>query len=77
MKKKYYSPAQRQATYKYKSTHIKRITLDLNHSTDTDIITWLNDQPNKTRAIKNALRPIAQDWNKKNSIITRTSCIEI
>lgn len=77
MGKKRYTTAQQLATYKYRDTHIRRITLDFNWSADVDILTWLTNQPNKTRAIKDALRPVAQDWNKKNGIITGANYIKI
>lgn len=60
---------QKRATYKYKENHIKRITLDLNYEKDAEIILWLSGKPNKTAAIKDALRPTAEAENLKNGII--------
>ena len=46
--------SKRQARYDAKST--TRIAMKLNNSSDADILDWLNKQPSKQGAIKEAIR---------------------
>lgn len=46
--------SERQQRYDAKAT--TRVALKLNNKTDADIIAWLNEQPSKQGAIKEAIR---------------------
>lgn len=48
--------AQRRATQKYDETHTRQIKMKLNLETDADILAWLDEQPSKQGAIKDAIR---------------------
>lgn len=50
------SEAQRRAVEKYDATHTRQIKMKLNLETDADILAWLDRQPNKQGAIKEAIR---------------------
>lgn len=50
------SEAQRRAVEKYDATHTRQIKMKLNIETDADILAWLDRQPNKQGAIKEAIR---------------------
>ena len=41
---------------RYHAQNIKRVNLNLNQSTDADILEWLASQPSKQGAIKQAIR---------------------
>lgn len=41
---------------RYRKKVIRRIPFDLNTNTDTDILNWLDSQPNKAGALKAAIR---------------------
>lgn len=41
---------------RYRKKAIRRIPFDLNTNTDADILTWLDGQPNKAKALKTAIR---------------------
>lgn len=41
---------------RYNAANIQRVNLNLNHKTDADIIEWINKQPSKQGAIKDAIR---------------------
>lgn len=51
-----YGNAQYKASQKYKKTTIKRVVLNLNRNTDTDIIEFLEAQNNVQGKIKEILR---------------------
>ena len=44
------------AQEKYDKENTKRVSLKFNYNTDNDIISWLDNQENKQRAVKNAIR---------------------
>ena len=48
--------AQKKAIRKYKQKNIVRFTLELNRTTDCDILEWLDAMPNMSGAIKDAIR---------------------
>lgn len=50
------SEAQRRAVAKYDAEHTRQIKMKLNIETDADILAWLDRQPNKQGAIKEAIR---------------------
>lgn len=50
--------AQKKASLKYCRANTLPITLRLNRKTDADLIEWLENEPNKSQAIKEALRKI-------------------
>lgn len=41
---------------RYRKKVIRRVPFDLNANTDTDILKWLDSQPNKAGALKAAIR---------------------
>lgn len=50
------SEAQRAAIAKYISEKTVRYVLTMNKESESDLIQWLDGQPNKAQAIKNAIR---------------------
>ena len=48
--------AQRAAVKRYKDKNIRQINIDFNKVTDADILNWLDKQPNRSKAVKDALR---------------------
>lgn len=53
---KYYSEAQKRATLKWKKENIRRIELNFNKETDSDILEVLDAQENKQGFIKEIIR---------------------
>ena len=47
--------AQRRAALKYRKEHTRTFTLTL-YPSDRDIINWLDAQPSKAKAVKDAIR---------------------
>lgn len=60
--------AQKKAIRKYKQKNIIRFTLELNRTTDADILKWLDIVPNMTGAIKAAIRERIKKENEVNEI---------
>lgn len=48
--------AQKRASAKYDRKNTKQLMLKLNVNTDSDILNWLEDQPNKQGYIKDLIR---------------------
>lgn len=48
--------AQKRASAKYDRENTKQLMLKLNVNTDSDILNWLEDQPNKQGYIKDLIR---------------------
>lgn len=55
------SEAQKRAAQKYRATHTVKVTIELNKSTDADILDKLENVPNKSGYIKKLIR---DDINK-------------
>lgn len=54
--------SQRKAQEKYDKENTQRVSIKLNKKTDASIIDWLNNQPSKQGAIKDALfKAIAEE----------------
>lgn len=50
------SEAQKRAQAKFDAENTVRVSLKLNRRTDADVIAWLEKQPSKSGAIKEAIR---------------------
>ncbi len=50
------SEAQKRAALKYRATHTVKVTIELNKSTDADILEKLESVPNKAGYVKQLIR---------------------
>lgn len=56
--------AQRRASKKYDAENTRQIMMKLNTTTDADILDWLDSQPNRQGAIKEAIRAVIKEREK-------------
>lgn len=56
--------AQRRASKKYDAENTRQIMMKLNTTTDADILDWLDSQPNRQGAIKEAIRSMIKEKEK-------------
>lgn len=62
-----YDEVAKKATIKYRDKNIKRMTLDLNKNTDSDIIEWLKSVDNKQGYIKDLIRADMLEYSRLQS----------
>lgn len=61
-----YDEIAKKATLKYRKKNIKQIILDLNRTTDTDIIDRLESVPNRSQYLKELIRNDLKMYNNND-----------